>query len=215
MIDSNRFKKILILAPHTDDGEFGCGGTISRLIQGGAEVHYIAFSICEESVPSGFPKNVLQIELENATRILGISKENVHSLRYPVRNFNFHRQNILEDIIRFRSIIKPDLVFIPSLNDVHQDHKLIAEEGVRAFKNQTILSYELMWNIISFEHTCFFELNEEHINVKIQAIQAYESQKGRRYSSPEFIKSLATVRGVQSGYLYAEVFEVVRLCMNL
>ncbi len=24
------FNKILILAPHTDDGEFGCGGSINR-----------------------------------------------------------------------------------------------------------------------------------------------------------------------------------------
>jgi LmbE family N-acetylglucosaminyl deacetylase len=215
MIDSDRFKKILILAPHTDDGEFGCGGTISRLIQSGAEVHYIVFSICEESVPLGFPKDILKTELEMATKILGFERKNVHTLTYPVRNFNLHRQNILEDLIQYRQVIKPDLVLMPSLNDIHQDHKVVAEEGLRAFKNQSIWSYELVWNLISFDQTCFVELSEEHINLKINAIQAYESQLGRRYSSPEFIKSQAAVRGVQSGNLFAEVFEVVRMNINI
>jgi N-acetylglucosamine malate deacetylase 1 len=209
------FKKFLILAPHTDDGEFGCGGTIARLLETGAEGHYISFSICEESVPDGFPKDILQTELEEATKILGFKKENVHSLRYPVRKFNFQRQDILEDIIKFRNLIKPDLVFIPSLNDIHQDHKVIAEEGVRAFKNVTILSYELLWNIISFNHTCFFELSASQLETKIKAIQAYQSQNKRRYSSSEFISSQALVRGVQSGCDLAEVFEVVRIFSKL
>ena len=148
------FKNFIILAHHTDDGEFGCGGTIARMLENGAEGHYVSFSICEESVPDGYPIDILQTELFAATNILGFKKENVHSLRYPVRKFNFHRQDILEDIIKLRKSIRPDLVFIPSLNDLHQDHRVIAEEGVRAFKNNTILSYELLWNIISFNNSC-------------------------------------------------------------
>lgn len=42
---------ILVLAPHTDDGELGMGGTISKLIADGKEVTYVAFSTAEESVP--------------------------------------------------------------------------------------------------------------------------------------------------------------------
>jgi LmbE family N-acetylglucosaminyl deacetylase len=86
MINSAKF---IILAPHTDDGEFGCGGTISRLLEGGAEGHYISFSICEESVPEGYPKDIPQSELKAATNILGFKEENVHVLRYPVRKFNY------------------------------------------------------------------------------------------------------------------------------
>ena len=29
----NDFKNILVIAPHTDDGEFGCGGSISKFIE--------------------------------------------------------------------------------------------------------------------------------------------------------------------------------------
>ncbi len=212
---SFHFKKILVLAPHTDDGEFGCGGTIARMLENGAEGHYVSFSICEESVPNGYPKDILETELIAATNILGFKNKNVHSLRYPVRKFNYHRQDILEDIIKLRNSIKPDLVFIPSLNDLHQDHKVIAEEGVRAFKNSTILSYELLWNIISFNNTCFIQLTVEHVNKKIKAIQEYKSQTFRGYSDPEFIKAQSKVRGVQVGFEYAEVFEVVRIFSKL
>ena len=38
------WRRVLVLAPHTDDGEFGCGGTMARLVEGGAEVRYVAFS---------------------------------------------------------------------------------------------------------------------------------------------------------------------------
>jgi hypothetical protein len=104
---------------------------------------------------------------------------------------------------------------MPSLNDIHQDHKVIAEEGLRAFKNTNLLSYELLWNVISFDHTCFIHLEERHILKKVQAVQAYKSQGFRNYASEDFIKARATIRGVQIGGSYAEVFEVVRLNLTL
>ena len=52
-------KNILVLAPHTDDGELGLGGTISRLIEDGKKVTYVAFSTAQQSVPEGFPKDIL------------------------------------------------------------------------------------------------------------------------------------------------------------
>ena len=53
-------KKILVLALHTDDGEFGCGATIHRAIREGTHFKYVAFSTAEESVPEGFEKNQLE-----------------------------------------------------------------------------------------------------------------------------------------------------------
>jgi LmbE family N-acetylglucosaminyl deacetylase len=51
-----KFKRVLILAPHTDDGEFGCGGTINKLIEEGSEIYYAAFSACEQSVLKEFQR---------------------------------------------------------------------------------------------------------------------------------------------------------------
>lgn len=207
------FKTVYVLAPHTDDGELGAGGTISKLIENGANVYYFAFSTAETSVPDGFPKDILKTEVIDATSKLGVPKENVIIYNYDVRKLNYARQEILEDLISHRKIKKPDLVLMPSLNDIHQDHSTIAQEGLRAFKNTTVLGYELIWNNLTFDTTSFIKLEEKHIQAKCSALKEYKSQGGRDYMSEEFIFALAKTRGVQIGAQYAESFEVIRWVM--
>ena len=207
---SEQINKVLVLAPHTDDGEFGCGATISKLIEAGKEVHLAAFSPCRKSVPEGFPKDVLEHELKAATAVLGIKPEHLYLYEYEVRIFPSKRQEILEDMIRLRKKVAPDLVFIPSLNDVHQDHFTIAEEGRRAFKFSNILSYEMPWNNFNFNTACFIKVSDKDLDQKIAALKEYKSQYFRTYADEHFIKSLASVRGTQSGGGYAETFEIVR-----
>ena len=205
-----KFKKVFVLAPHTDDGELGAGGTISKLIEQGADVYYFAFSTAEESVPKGHPKDILRTEVVNATKKLGIKKENVIIYNYTVRKLNYARQEILEDLIKYKKMITPDLVLMPSPHDVHQDHSTIAQEGLRAFKTCTILGYELIWNNLTFNTTSFIKLEEKHVQCKCNALKEYKSQEGRAYMSEDFIYSLAKTRGVQIGTKYAESFEVIR-----
>jgi N-acetylglucosamine malate deacetylase 1 len=206
----NHFKTVFVLAPHTDDGELGCGGTIKMLVDNGLDVYYIAFSTAEESVPEGFPKNQLEVEVKNATEELGIQKNNLILYRFPVRKLNFARQNILENLIKLRERYNPDLIFMPSLNDIHQDHEVVAQEGLRAFKNRTLLGYELIWNNLKFNTDCFISLDKKHIDAKVKALAKYKTQEGRTYMSHEFIFALAKTRGVQIGVKFAETFEVTR-----
>ncbi|QOP41437.1 PIG-L deacetylase family protein [Sulfurimonas marina] len=204
------FKNVLVLAPHTDDGELGAGGTITSLIENGVNVYYAAFSTAEESVPEGFPKDILKTEVKKATEQLGIKEENLFIYSYPVRKLNYSRQDILEDMIKLRKKYNFDLILTPSLHDIHQDHLTVAQESVRAFKTKTILGYELIWNTLSFDFTMFVKLEEKHIEKKSLALQEYKSQGVRDYMSKEFIYSLAKIRGVQIGAEYAETFEVIR-----
>lgn len=211
----SNFKNVFVLAPHTDDGELGAGGTIARLIDGGANVYYFAFSSAEESVPDGFPKNILRTEVIEATSALGIPKENIFIFDYEVRKLNYVRQEILEDLIKKRKEIMPDLVLLPSLHDIHQDHATIAQEGVRAFKGTTILGYELIWNNLISDNTSFVELEDHHVDKKVKACSMYLSQGGKDYMSKDFIYALARTRGVQIGFNYAECFQVVRWVQRL
>lgn len=204
------YNKILILAPHTDDGEFGCGGSINRWAGEGKEVYYIAFSSAEKSVPAGMPKDILKKEVREATRVLGIPPDNLILFDYPVREFPSYRQQILEDMVRLGSELKPDLVLLPSTADTHQDHQTISQEGFRAFKRISMIGYEMPYNNLSFSTNLFVALEERHVNQKIEALKCYKSQVDRIYAAEDFIKSLARVRGTQIGIEYAEVFEVIR-----
>jgi hypothetical protein len=67
------------------------------------------------------------------------------------------------------------------------------------------------WNNFDFTTTNFFILSEKDLQIKIDALKSYNSQSHRPYANADFIKSLASVRGVQIGQKFAEVFEVIRL----
>jgi N-acetylglucosamine malate deacetylase 1 len=209
----SKYKNVYVLAPHTDDGELGAGGTIAKLVELGANIYYFAFSTAAESVPKGMPKDILKTEVINATTKLGIPKKNVLVYDYQVRKLNYSRQDILEDLMKHKKKLKPDLVLMPSLNDIHQDHATIAQEGLRAFKGSTILGYELIWNNLTFNTTSFVNLEEKHIQKKCDSLKEYTSQASRDYMSEDFIFSLAKTRGVQIGVKYAESFEVVRMVL--
>lgn len=205
--------KYLLLAPHTDDVELGCGGTVLKLLSEGHEVHWIVFSTAEDSVPAGMPKDTLKNEFLNVMKYLSLPDSAFEILHYPVRNFNLHRQEILEKLVAVRREFKPDYVIGPSQNDVHQDHEIISNEMIRAFKTSaSILCYELPWNHTTFENQCFSKLTQEIVKKKFEMLSRYNSQVTlkRTYFTEEFISSWAKMRGVQCNAEYAEAFEVVR-----
>lgn len=204
------FEKILFLGPHPDD-EFGCSGTLIRFLEEDKRIFFAVFSFCEESVPSGFPKDILRNELDEALKIVGIKNENIFKYNFKVRHFPKFRQDILEEIIILKNKINPDLVLLPALSDIHQDHHTIAIEGLRAFKHCTTLGYELPMNTITFQHACFIKLEDRHLNKKIESLACYKSQSHRPYAREEFIRGLAKIRGIQIGEKTAEAFEVLRL----
>lgn len=203
-------KRILVLSAHTDDGEMGAGGSIDRFIKENNEVYYIAFSTAEQSLPKHFPSDTLSKEVKQATKTLGISSENLYVFHYEVRKLNYVRQEILENLVKIKKEINPDLILMPSLRDIHQDHTTVAQEGLRAFKDVSILGYELLWNNLSFDTTCFIKLKRENVEAKSRALQQYKSQSDRNYMSKVFVFAHAHTRGVQAGCTYAEAFEVVR-----
>src|SRR5688500_14497780 len=117
------FNNILVLAPHTDDGELGCGATIAKYVSMGKRVSYIAFSTCSQSLPEHLPADTLKKECTAATKALGI--HNLVFFDFEVRRLPEHRQEILEELIRLNNEIRPDTVFLPAREDMHQDHQVI------------------------------------------------------------------------------------------
>ena len=202
--------RVLVLAPHTDDGELGCGGTISRMVEEGRAVYYAAFSTAAESVPPPFPPDILEQEVREGTKELGIPAANLLVYKYKVRHLPHLRQEILEELVRMKREIDPATVFLPSAQDLHQDHQTIHIEGLRAFKTVTVLGYELPWNNLSFDYRHFCVLTRAHVQTKIAALRCYQSQQHRPYTQEDFIWSWARTRGGQIMVEYAEAFDVLR-----
>ena len=203
--------KILVLAPHTDDGELGCGASIAKFAAAGKEIFYAAFCLCSQSLPAGLAPDTLEKECRQATSVIGIKPANLFFFNYEVRRLPEFRQQLLEELLKLKNEIKPDLVFIPASSDIHQDHQVIHQEGLRAFKNASIAGYELPWNNFKFQTSFFIKISEDNLRKKIEALKMYKSQSHRNYMQEDFIRSLAKVRGIQSDSPLAEAFEIHKL----
>ncbi|MDR9417010.1 MAG: PIG-L family deacetylase [Gracilimonas sp.] len=205
--------KVLVLAPHTDDAELGCGGTMARFLEEGTEIYVAAFSTARASVPEGSDPDILRKEFIKSMEILGVNEDRYFIYDYQVRKLNYSRQEVLEEMVKLKNQIKPDMVLLPSGNDLHQDHQVVYNEGLRAFKESSIWGYELPWNHVTFNTQSFVTLKEKHMKKKWEMMSVYESQliKQRNYFTKEFMDGLARVRGVQVKEEFAEAFEVIRL----
>lgn len=189
---------VVVLAPHTDDETLCVGGTIAKFIEAGREVYVYSFS-CGTSNVSEFNAAVKSL------------RATPHPFtHFKTRTFSESRQKILDCMIEVRKHIEPQIVFLPASSDCHQDHRVIYEEGKRAFKHSTIYGFEAPWNSFDFSNQCYVTLSPDHMVSKVAAMQEYTSQFGRSYFKEESIISLARVRGMQAGCEYAECFEVIR-----
>lgn len=189
--------RILALAPHTDDVEFSCGGSVTRWAREGNDVSVVSFS-CGTADSSEF--------LE-ASLMLGVC---ARLENFPTRKFKDYRQDILDLMITVDKSYKPDLVLIPSTSDTHQDHQVIRDEGFRAFKRTSLIGYEMPQNNLTFQTNLFVRLKRQDLDKKIAALGCYRSQENRPYLAKEFIEGLARVRGMQAGCEFAESYEVMR-----
>lgn len=193
--------KILAIGGHLDDAELGAGATLAKLAEKeGNEIAYVGLSWCDNGT--------LSAECQRAIQILGFSDLNIYN--FQVRRFNEARQGILDTFIAIREKFQPDMVFTHSSYSVHQDHRVVYQESVRAF-NCEMLGYDDPWdNVMGSRMVCPSAITSDHLDKKLSALQQYTSQKDRAYFNPEFIKALAIVRGVQFKTPLAEAFEMIK-----
>jgi LmbE family N-acetylglucosaminyl deacetylase len=165
----------------------------------------IAFSWCDED------KNIVAVK--KAAEILLIN--NLEILDFPRRIFPKQRQEILQVLYDYNQKNNPDLILTPTTTDLHQDHSVITNEAMRAFKSSSILGYEMPWNNIQITTNSFIPLSEEHVNKKMSALHQYDTQSNRFYFDEEYFRSILRMRGTQIQSKYAEAFEVIKFVPNL
>ncbi len=220
-------KKILVLSPHADDEILGCGGFISKYSKLKYNIFVLILTNANKGAPEIFSEekiNKIRNEAKKANNIIGTSKiffENLPALN--LNNYPFYK--ITEIIENYLENINPEIVLIPSSNDIHEDHKIIfkaAKVSMRTNKKRNlkkILSYEVLseteWNENekSFNPNYFVNLKKSEIDNKVKAFLKYKSQvkKFPHPRSKEAIINLSKVRGSQSFMEYAEAFRVEKI----
>lgn len=220
-------KKILVLSPHADDEILGCGGFISKYSKANYDINVLILTNANKGAPEIYsPKEIIKIrkEAKIANKFIGTRKlffENLPALN--LNNYPFYK--ITGIINTYIKKIKPEIILIPSSNDLHDDHKIIfkaAKVSMRPNKKSNlkkILSYEVLseteWNENqkSFNPNYFVCLKKSDINNKINAFKKYKSQvkKFPHPRSKEAIISLSKFRGGQAYADYAEAFKVEKI----
>lgn len=194
---------ILALSPHTDDTDLGCGGMLAKYRNRyKTHVKVVAFSDCGNETT--------RREFMYAQSHLEVTDCYVHD--FSVREFHHHRQEILEILRKLYLQYRPDFVLTPSTSDCHQDHKVVTEEAIRAFKNCSIYGYKLPWNNVTASHSnVFCKLNEEDVRKKKLALSKYATQSVRPYMDENYIEAQLLANGIMCGVKYAESFEAIRV----
>ncbi len=201
-----RYRNVLGVGAHPDDLEIGCGGSLAAARQAGAQVHSVVLSRCEDESPK-IDRDQREKEFRAASAVLGTKPQ---LFEIPDREFPEHRREIMLILERLQDALRPDLVFLPSLDDPHQDHNTLAHAVVRTFRRkETLLQYEILRHgSHTFTPTLFVDITNT-LATKLRALREYQSQLNTRpYFDEDSFRSLARTRGAQSGCEYAEGFMV-------
>lgn len=180
---------------------------MAMLVDKGHEVFIKVMSLAEKLTGDDRREN----EALNAIRSLRIKYITFDGNDEWHREFGKYRQKILDDFYDLSLNYNPDIVILPQTGDIHQDHKVVHEEGIRAFRNSTILGYDMPASNLNFDGRYFIPLNKVYIDMKYSALQCYLSVKDKPYMHKDYIYGLAKVRGTQCGSDYAEAFEAIRV----
>lgn len=214
---------ILVIAPHPDDETLGCGGTLYRHKQEGDKLYWgIVTGISKESGWSESAVKKRDIEIDTVAEKFGF--EDVYNFRLPTTKLDIlPLSDLIEKITRIYTEVEPEIIYIPYANDIHTDHQIVAKALQSTFKwfrypqIKKVLMYETLseteFNFaqdITFHPNIFVNILD-HLNDKIKTMKIYNSEIGDFPfpRSEKTIRSLAAIRGSQSGYEAAEAFELV------
>lgn len=199
-------KRVLFLGAHPDDIELGCGALLHQIVDK-TEVLCVTLSDNQKNPDL---KNVKDEHLKSMA-VLGVPAEKVVFGPFTTRVFPDSRQEILEYFLKLRRDFKPDLIFVHSQHDIHQDHNTMTDEALRAFRGITVLGFDVVRSSYGFFPHFLVEVSEESVNKKIEALSQYETYRDKYYFNSELTRSIMVRHGALAEIPFAEGFDILRI----
>jgi LmbE family N-acetylglucosaminyl deacetylase len=209
--DPNAPFRVLALGAHCDDIEIGCGATLLSLLARHRQlrVDWVVFSSSPEREKEA---------RASAERLLAGAKEKRVVVK-QFRNGYFPDQwaGIKDDFEALKAEVRPDLILTHHAQDLHQDHRTIAELTWNTFRDHLVLEYEIPKYDSDLGSPNFFvQLDAEQAEKKARhVIEFFPSQADKHWFTQDTFLALMRLRGVQCGTRYAEGFYVRKLCASL
>ena len=209
LIDQVRFSRqvptevILAIGAHPDDVEIGVGGTLLAHRMAGHAVNILTLT----KGAGGGDTSVRELEAHRAARVLG-AKLFLEDLDDRTVSSGHPTVGLIEHVI---DLVQPTVIYTHSIHDTHQDHRAVHHATLVAGRNVGRIScYQAPSATIDFRPNRFVPI-DAHLDTKLEAISAYESQTAKcDYLHPEVISTTTRYWSRFAGGTHAEGFEVVR-----
>ena len=199
-------RRILFIGAHPDDIELGCGALIHQILPH-TEVKCVTLS---DNQKNPLLKNLVE-EHYRSMAVLGVPRENVVLDQFETRRFPEVRQEILELFIQLNRSFRPEMVFVHTKADIHQDHGAITEEALRAFRGVTVLGYDVIRSSYGFFPSFLVEVSEEDVESKLRALSEYHTYDAKYYFDPTITRATMIRHGALCERQYAEGFDILRV----
>lgn len=198
-------QSLLFLGAHPDDIELGAGALVHQVMRS-CHVQCVTLSENQRATALG---NLLEQHRQSMSS-LGVPDTHIHLGPFETRKFHEARQEILDFFVQLRKQHRPDVVFVHSPHDVHQDHNVMSAEALRAFRGTTLLGFEIMRSCHGFVPQLLLEVSEEDVQAKLKALSMYEIYRDKSYFNPDVVRAGMLRHGELAELPYAEGFEILR-----
>lgn len=199
-------RRVLFIGAHPDDIEIGCGALIAHIV-GQTDILCVTLSDNQKNPDL---RNLVD-EHYRSMAVLGVPKEKIVLAPFETRRFPDQRQEILEYMLKLRHDFQPDIVFVHSQADIHQDHGVVTSEALRAFRGTTVLGFDVIRSSYGFFPSFLVEVNDSDVEKKIEALAQYTTYKSRYYFGADVTRSTLVRFGAIGERPYAEGFDIIRV----
>ena len=199
-------KRILFVGAHPDDIELGCGAFVHQILPY-SEILCVTLS---DNQKNPALKNVVEEHLASFT-VLGVPEKSIVIEQFETRKFPDLRQEVLEYLIKLRKNFQPDMVFVHTRADIHQDHNVVTEEALRAYRGTTVLGFDVVRSSYGFFPHFLVEVSEANVQAKLAALAEYKTYLDKYYFDPALLRATMVRHGALAEKPYAEGFDILRI----